>query len=73
MLDMSDWAWYIFISSVKLCCLLCLCSFALLVSYEGSMTLNYDLYMTAISLNEISQSVLLIGVLSSFCVELIQS
>ncbi len=73
MFSMSNDAWYILLSSVKLCCLLCLCAFALLVEWGGNMSEYYNLYMTAISLNEISQAVLLLGVIGSFLIEAIQS
>lgn len=64
MLNMRAEAWYIFIRSIQLCCVLLLCSFALLLEWGGSM-MNYDLYMAAISLNETSQAVLLIAVIAS--------
>ena len=73
MLRMCPEAWYIFITSIKLSCFLCLCSFALLLQWNGSMSESYELYMTALSLNEISQSVLLLGVIISACAEGIQS
>lgn len=73
MFSMRPEAWYIFLSSVKLCCLLCLCAFALLKEWNGSMSESYVLYMTAISLIETSQAVLLIGVIGSFCIEAVQS
>lgn len=69
MICMKSEAWYIFIRAVKLSCLLCLCAFALLNESGGKMFENYDLYMTAISLIETSQAVLLLGVLGSVCIE----
>ena len=64
MLSMRAEAWYIFIRCIQLCCVLLVCSFALLVEWDGSM-LNYELYMTAMALNETSQALFLIGVIAS--------
>lgn len=63
MLNMREEAWYIFIRSIQLCCVLLICSFALLLECGGSM-MNYELYMTALALNETSQAVFLIGALA---------
>lgn len=68
LLSMSEEAWYIFIRSIQLVCLLLLCSFVLLLEC-GSLTGDYTLYMTAVSLNEICQALLLIAVLASVCIE----
>lgn len=65
LLSMRDEAWYIFIRSIQLCCVLLLCAFALLLEWGGSLINNYDLYMTALSLNETSQALLLIAVIAS--------
>lgn len=73
MIVMKPEAWYIFLNAVKLSCLLCLCAFALLNEFSGSMIESYRLYMTAISLIETSQAVLLIGVIGSVCIEAAQS
>ena len=69
MLDMCPDAWYIFISSVKLTAFLLLCAFALLLVWNGSMADGYRQYMTAMSLYETGQAVLLIGALFSALVE----
>lgn len=69
MLSMCPEAWYIFIRSIQLCCVLMLCAFALLSQWGGSMYHNYSLYMTAISLSEICQALLLIAVILSVCIE----
>lgn len=73
MISMKPEAWYIFINSVKLSCLLCLCTLAFLIKWNGNMMDNYTLYMTAISLIETSQAILLLGVIGSVCVEAAQS
>ncbi len=64
MLNMRSEAWYIFIRSIQLCCMLLICSFALLLEWGGCMV-NYELYTTAMALNETSQAVLLIAVIAS--------
>ena len=73
MLSMSPAAWYIFIRSVQLTGFLLLCSFILLIGWNGNMLTGYAEYMTAMSLYETGQSVLLIGVLVSVIIEDIQS
>lgn len=72
MLSMCPDAWYIFIRSIQLCSVLLLCAFALLVQWNGSMMENYELYMTAMSIDEITQALLLIAVLLSVCLEDLQ-
>ncbi len=69
MLEMCPAAWYIFISSVKLTAFVLLCAFFLLLSWHGSMAEGYTQYMTAMSLYEIGESLLLIGVLFSVFIE----
>ncbi|MDD6089197.1 MAG: hypothetical protein SO014_04480 [Candidatus Limivicinus sp.] len=73
MLSMSPAAWYIFIRSVQLTGFLLLCSFILLIGWNGNMLTGYAEYMTAMSLYETGQAVLLIGVLVSVIIEDIQS
>ena len=73
MLSMSPAAWYIFIRSVQLTGFLLLCSFILLIGWTGNMLTGYAEYMTAMSLYETGQAVLLIGVLVSVIIEDIQS
>ena len=72
MISMSDEAWNIFILTLRLCCFLCLCSFAFFVEFKTSHY-GYNLYHTAVALNEISQSLFLIGVLGSVLIEAAQS
>ena len=69
MLRMCPEAWYIFIVSVKLTAFLLLCAFTLLLDWNGSMQLGYRQYMTAMSLYEIGQALLLVGVLFSALIE----
>ena len=69
MLRMCPEAWYIFIVSFKLTAFLLLCAFALLLDWNGSMQLGYRQYMTAMSLYEIGQALLLVGVLFSALIE----
>ena len=72
MLAMCPDAWYIFITSIKLTAFVLLCSFVLLLGWSGSMAEGYTQYMTAMSLYEIGQALLLIGVILSVCIEDIQ-
>lgn len=72
MLSMCPDAWYIFIRSVQLCCLLLFCAFMLLLEWDGSMTNGYDLYMTAMGLMETGQGLLLIAGILSVCIEDLQ-
>ena len=69
MLCMCPEAWYIFKRCLQLSAFLMLCAFALLVEWGGSIMERYELYMTAISLMETTQAVLLIGVIASVCIE----
>lgn len=73
MLAMCPDAWYIFISSVKLTAFVLLGAFMLLLSWDGSMSEGYTQYMTAMSLYEIGQALLMIGVIFSVCIEDAQS
>ena len=73
MLCMRPEAWYIFRRCLILCCMLNLCAAALLKEWGGSMSTAYDMYMTAVSLVETGQAVLLTGVLGSFIIEAVQS
>ena len=72
MLSMSPAAWYIFIRSVQLTGFLLLCAFVLLLGYNGSMLNGYSSYMTAVTLYETGQAVLLIGGLFSVLIEDVQ-
>ena len=73
MLRMKPDPWYIFIRSLQLCCLLLLCAFAFLVEANGDILGKYPLYMTAQSLNECSQGILLVAIILSVCIEDLQS
>ena len=74
MLAMCPDAWYIFITSVKLTAFVLLCAFTLLLGWNGSMAQGgYRLYMTAMSLYETGQALLLIGALFSALIEDAQS
>ena len=73
MLSMKPDAWYVFIRSIQLCCLLLLCAFALLVEYNGDMLGRYSLYISAQSLNETAQGILLVALILSICIEEPQS
>lgn len=72
MLEMCPDAWYIFITSVKLTAFVLTCAFILLLGWGGSMSEGYRQYMTAMSLYEIGQALLMIGVIFSVCIEDIQ-
>ena len=73
MLSMCPDAWYIFICSVKLTAFVLLGAYLLLLRWNGSMAEGYTQYMTAMSLYEIGQALLLIGVIFSVCIEDVQS
>ena len=74
MLAMCPDAWYIFITSVKLTAFVLLCAFVLLLGWNGRMEEDgYRLYMTAMSLYETGQALLLIGALFSVLIEDAQS
>lgn len=69
MLAMCPDAWYIFFGSVRLTAFLLLCAFVLLLGWDGSMLRGYRQYMTAMSLYETGQALLLIGAIFSVCIE----
>ena len=74
MLAMCPDAWYIFLSSVKLTAFVLLCAFVLLLGWGGRMAEGgYRLYMTAMSLYETGQALLLVGALFSALIEDAQS
>ena len=72
MLCMSDAAWYIFIRSIQLSCVMLFCSFMLLLSCDGSLMQRAQ-YMTAIALYEAPQGLLLGGLILSVFAEELQS
>lgn len=69
MLCMCPDAWYIFIRSIQLTAFLLLCSFVLMLECQG----RHSLYMTAMSLYETGQALILIGALFSVFIEDVQS
>lgn len=69
MLSMCPDAWYIFIRSIQLCCLLLFCALALLIKWDSSMFSGYEPYMTAMALCETVQALLLTAVIVSVCIE----
>lgn len=73
MLAMKDGPWILFLRSLQLCCVLLLCAFALLLEYNGDQLGKYPLYMTAQSLNETAQGILLVAIILSVCMEELQS
>lgn len=72
MLCMSDAAWYIFIRSIQLSCVMLFCSFLLLLSSDGSL-MQRTQYMTAMALYEGPQGLLLGGLILSVFAEELQS
>jgi len=73
MLSMCPMAWYIFMWSIRLSCLMLLAAILLMLRCSGSMMDNYELYMTAVSLRESTQALLLTAVLFSALIEDAQS
>lgn len=69
MCAMCPEAWYIFIRSIQLCCLLLLCAVALLVADKSMADQGQKLLLTATSLNETAQASLLIAVVFSVIIE----
>ena len=72
MLCMSDAAWYIFIRSIQLSCVMLFCSFLLLLSCDGSL-MQRSQYMTAMALYEGPKGLLLGGLILSVFAEELQS
>lgn len=68
MLQMSDPAWYIFIRSMQLSCVMLFSSFLLLLPSAG-LAQGFTLRMTALSLYETTQGILLLGLILSACLE----
>ena len=69
MLLMCPAAWYIFLRSLQLSCFLLFCAFLLLLGWEQAVYEQYHLYLTAMSLQESAQALLLVAVLLSALVE----
>lgn len=68
MLSMTDAAWYIYIRTLQLSCFILFMAVILLIESETRGG-SYELYMTAKSLFELPQAVLLIGSICSVCAE----
>lgn len=68
MLQMSDPAWFIFLRSLQLSCVMLFCSFLLLLE-PGSVVQSYPRYITALALYETPQGILLLGLILSACLE----
>ena len=73
MLAMCPEAWYIFIRSLQLSCVLLFGAFLLLLKWNGDMLRNQSFYMTAQALNESAQGVLLVSLLFSVLIEDLQN
>ena len=73
MLSMCPDAWYIFMCSVKLTAAVLVGAFLLLLCWDGSMAEGYTQYMTAMSLYETGEALLMIGAIFSVCIEDVQS
>ena len=73
MLCMCPEAWYIFIRTIQLSCFLLLCAFLLLLEWNGCMYEKRNLYMTAISLLETVQALLILATVIPVCIEDIYS
>lgn len=69
MLSMCPEAWYIFIRSLQLSCVLLILSAVLLIGYETGLSGGRYLYELAGGLYELPQALLLIGAISSVCIE----
>ncbi len=68
MLRMSEPAWYIFLRSLQLSCLMLFCAF--LLSLEpGGLVRGFAQRMTALALFEAPQGILLLGLLLSVFLE----
>ena len=68
-LEMKDGSWWVFLRCLQLCVFLLLCSWALFLSCHGDYPGNLERYISAVSLYETGQIVLLIGVILPVCLE----
>jgi len=68
MLQMSEPAWYIFLRSLQLSCLMLFCSFLLNLE-PGGLVRGFAQRMTAQALYEAPQGILLVGLLASVLLE----
>lgn len=71
MLRMCPDAWYIFMRTLQLSCLLLFLCIVMLISYET--TGSRELINMAAALYELPQSLLIISMIGSVCIEDIQS
>lgn len=71
MLRMCPDAWYIFMRTLQLSCLLLFLSLVSLIGYEN--TGSYELFNMAAALYELPQSLLIISMIGSICIEELQS
>lgn len=67
MLKMCPAAWYIFIRTLQLSCVLLFSSWVLLTEYIS--TGSYSLYKLSMALYELPQALLIISMIGSVCVE----
>lgn len=68
MLQMCPAAWYIFIRTLQLSCLLLFLSMVLLLEYTGNSG-SHTLYRLAMALYELPQALLIISMIGSVCIE----
>lgn len=71
MLRMCPDAWYIFMRTLQLSCLLLFLSLVSLVGYKN--TGSHELFNMAAALYELPQSLLIISMIGSICIEELQS
>lgn len=71
MLRMCPDAWYIFMRTLQLSCLLLFLSLVSLIGYEN--TGSPELFNMAAALYELPQSLLIISMIGSICIEELQS
>ena len=69
MLRMCPAAWELQLRSLQLCCALLAGAVLLLVVCDGDLLRHYDLYIQAVSFNELSQAILLLSALGPALVE----
>lgn len=72
MLQMCPAAWYIFIRTLQLSCLLLFLSLVLLMEYSENPG-SHTLYRLAIALYELPQALLIISMIGSVCIEDLQT
>ena len=72
MLQMCPAAWYIFIRTIQLSCLLLFVSLILLMEYSENPD-SHTLYRLAMALYELPQALLIISMIGSVCIEDLQT